>query len=42
MVGIDGELGVDEEKNGLLDLVQTSKGSAIRAGNLHLDEGFRD
>lgn len=41
MVGVDGELGVDEDKDGLLDGVKASEGSAIRAAHFHFHLGFR-
>lgn len=40
MFGVDGEFGVDEEKDGLLDGVQAGERSAIWAGEFHFDKGF--
>lgn len=41
MVGVDGELGVDEEKDSLLHGVQSGKRTTIWARGFHLHQGFR-
>ena len=40
MFGIDGELGIDEEKDGLLDGVQSGEGPPIGSAELHLHQTF--
>ncbi|WVZ20652.1 hypothetical protein V8G54_007974 [Vigna mungo] len=42
VLGVDGELGIDEENDGLLDGVQSGWGSAVVSGGpFHLDEALR-
>lgn len=40
VVGVDAELGVDEEENSLLDGVQSGNGSAVGTRYLHLHLGL--
>lgn len=40
MIGVDGELGIDEEEDCLLDGVESGDGSAIGGCTFHLRERF--
>jgi len=42
VLGVDGEFGIGEENDGLLDGVQSGEGSAVGSGGpFHLDEALR-
>lgn len=42
VLGVDGEFGIDEENDGLLDGVQSGERSAVGSGGpFHLDEALR-
>ena len=41
VVGVDGELGVEEEQDGLLDRIQAREWAAMRPRDLHLRKRFR-
>lgn len=40
MIGVDGELGVDEEEDGLLDRIEPGDGPATGGCAFHLGERF--
>lgn len=41
VIGVYGELGIDEEENSLLDGVQSGAGSTTRSRRFHFDQAFR-